>query len=166
MYRNRSLSVFAADIQEKKIAEIKKQADSIVTECNAKYLVQRGQLLNRTRCTVPAQNLYKSIVPYPDLLEQQTAAALVVAEKFDNGTITGPQAQLELAQLNSQLTAEAQRRELAGRSVMANETMAAEASRANTIAALNNMQRSLNPPTVTCTHQPSGFGFPATTTCQ
>ena len=49
---------------------------------------------------------------------------------------------------------------------MANEAMAAEASRANTINTLNNLQRSINPPTVTCTHQPGGFGYLATTTCQ
>jgi hypothetical protein len=118
---------------------------------------------------VPAQDLYRSIVSYPDLLDQQTAAALVIAEKIDNGTITGPQAQLEMAQLNSQLTAEAQRRDLAGRSVMANEAMAAEAPRANTIAALNNLQRSINtppPPTITCTHRSGAMGFPSTTTCQ
>jgi hypothetical protein len=159
----------AADMRQKKLAEIKKQADSIVAECDAKYPMQRGQLLNRMRCLLPAQKLYQPIAPYPDLLDQQTAAALVVAEKFDKGTITGPQAQLELAQLNSQLTAEQQRRDLANRSVMANEAMADEASRANTIAALNNLQRSINsppPPTITCTHQPGAMGFPSTTTCQ
>jgi hypothetical protein len=49
---------------------------------------------------------------------------------------------------------------------MANEAVAAEAARANTITTLNNLQRSINPPTVTCTHQPGGFGHLATSTCQ
>jgi hypothetical protein len=160
--------MIAADIQEKKIAEIKKQAYAMGAECDAKYPLQRGQFVNNARCKLPAQKLYQSIFPYPDLYEQQTAMGLVIAEKLDNGTMTASQAQLEMAQLNSQLTAEEQRRNLASRSVMANEAMAAEASRANTIAALNNLQKSINspPPTITCTHQPGAMGFPSTTTCQ
>jgi len=153
-------------VYEKKIAEIKAQADPIIAECNAKHPKQRGQNVNRVRCLRPAQLLYLSISPFPDLLEQQYAAGLVVAEKQDNGTITAPQAELEMAQLGSRMEAEAQRRNLAGRSVMANEAVAAEAARANTITTLNNLQRSINPPTVTCTHQPGGFGHLATSTCQ
>jgi hypothetical protein len=154
-------------VYEKKVAETKAQADTMAAECYAKYPKQRGQYLNRVRCLRPAQDLYLSIAPYPDLLEQRNAAGLVIAEKIDNGTMTVPQAELEMAQLTSQLTAEEQRRNLAGRSVMANEAVAAEASRANTIATLNNIQMSINsPPTVTCTHQPGGMGFPATSTCQ
>jgi hypothetical protein len=96
------------------------------------------------RSAAATQKLYQSIFPCPDLFERQTAAALAVAEKLTNRSITGPQAQLEMAQLNSRLAAEAKRRDLANRSVMANEAMAAEASRANTIAALNNLRRSIS----------------------
>ena len=67
---------------------------------------------------------------YPDLGRLDMANRLVIAERLSEGQISEAEADQQFSQLHSQIVAEEQRRNLANRSVSAQETAAAAASRA------------------------------------
>lgn len=70
--------------------------------------------------------------PYMDLINLYEASRLVGAEKVDSGKITSAEYKLQLAELQSRMTSEEQRRNLA---VANSQAMQAQAQAANTAAA-------------------------------
>ena len=105
---------------------LKEQSRIAMEDCNTK--LPKGNpktAIVRAQCVNDALVIMRPIFPYPDLLDLSMAHRLAVAERYQKGQITGPQANEELAQKNSELTAEEQRRLLANRSVGAQESMAA-----------------------------------------
>jgi hypothetical protein len=59
-------------VYEKKIAEIKAQADPIIAECNAKHPKQRGQNVNRVRCLRPRNFCIYQSALFPICLNSNT----------------------------------------------------------------------------------------------
>ena len=70
-------------------------------------------------------------MPYPDLMDQELAARMAIAEKLQAGKMTLAEANLAQAQTHSQLMAEEQYRSLSGRAVSAQEVAASAAWRAS-----------------------------------
>ena len=64
---------------------------------------------------------------YPDLFDQSWAKAGVLAEQLQGHKLTRAEANAQMADVRSQITAEEQRRNLANRSVAAQETAATAA---------------------------------------
>ena len=70
-------------------------------------------------------------LPFPDLLDQENATRLALAEKVQAGKMTIIERNQQFSQFHSQIIAEEQRRMLANRSVNAQESAAAAQWRAS-----------------------------------
>jgi hypothetical protein len=130
--------LMAAKERQEAIAVARAEQETIFAECDAKFPKARGNFVNRAKCRQPGLELYAKLVPYPDLLQQDIAMRMVMAEKLDAGQITVAQAELEGAQAHSQIVAEEQRRSLAMRSVNAQESAAAAAWKGTTCSRVGN----------------------------
>jgi hypothetical protein len=71
--------------------------------------------------------VYRPLSPFPDLFDQETAGRNMLAEKWQKGQITQAEYEFQFTQMHSELEAEGQRRNLAGRSVNAQEAAATAA---------------------------------------
>jgi hypothetical protein len=85
------------------------------------------QAIARAACVNKNMELLKPNLPYPDLLDQELATNLVLAEKVQKGKMTLIERDGAIVQLHSQVIAEAERRNLARRAVTAQESAAAAA---------------------------------------
>jgi hypothetical protein len=100
------------------------------------------------------------IVTYPDLLNSFIASRMVVAEQVQDGKLTIAQGNEILATKNSDMVAEEQRRNLANRSVNAQET----ASRAQETASRAALFAASKPnPSINC--DSTAVGNSVWTTC-
>ena len=93
--------------------------DEKVPSGNPKTTVARAQCINA------AIGILRPLVPYPDLLDLTQAHLLAAAERVEKGQLTIAQASELIAQKNSEIAAEEQRRNLANRAVAAQEGVAA-----------------------------------------
>jgi hypothetical protein len=105
--------------------------DAINSECNEKRVRHevkgyRGAVECSTPRIVAAWR--EGRFPYMDLIELYEAARLVGADNVDNGKLSEPEYKLQLAELRSRTTAEAQRRSLAATSAQAAEAQAQAAT--------------------------------------
>lgn len=106
-------------------AALKEQASAAAQECQAKFppgvvttAIARAQCVNdAVAITRPAWN-------YPDLLNSFMATRMAVAERIQKGQITVAQGNEQIANKWSEVVAEEQRRNLASRSVTAEEVTA------------------------------------------
>ena len=101
--------------------------DQGIAACKAQYPDQNKDFVVRNKCSFEAAKIVRPFVTYPDLFDQSWATVAVLAEQLQAKKITRAEADLQLAQLNSQITADEQRRNLANRSVAAEESAAAAA---------------------------------------
>ena len=115
--------------QQERIAQIKAESDRIFAECDTKFKKVKGQFVNRATCMQPGLNLYRPLTPYADLLDQEIALRMAVAEKLDSGKMTIAEGDLALTQGHSQVASEEQRRNASNRSVAAQEEAAANSGR-------------------------------------
>jgi len=65
----------------------------------------------RAKCRNDAENLARSVYPYPDLLELRLATRLSLAEKTDRGEISNQQASLEFEKTSAIIAQEEQARD-------------------------------------------------------
>jgi hypothetical protein len=79
----------------------------------------------RARCQMDALEIRRPIVTYPDLMDSFIATRMSVAEQIQNGRLTIAQGTEILANKNSELVSEEQRRNLSKRAVAAQESAAA-----------------------------------------
>lgn len=98
-----------------------------VETCNQAHPKQQQTAVARARCIGDATAPIRSLVPFPDLLDQETANRNLLAERWQAGKITQAEFEAQFTQMHSQVVAEEQRRQLAGRSVNAQEAAAAAA---------------------------------------
>jgi hypothetical protein len=96
-----------------------KACDSTFPAGNPKTAVARA------KCQVDALAIRRPIVKHPDLMDSFIATRMSVAEQVQNGRLTVAQANEILANKNSEVVSEEQRRNLAQRSVAAQESVAA-----------------------------------------
>lgn len=128
--------VSARQKQQERIVQVKAESERIFAECDVKFKKVKGQFINRAACRQPGLNLYRPLTPYPDLLDQEIALRMAVAEKLDTGKMTIAEGDLALTQGHSQVASEEHRRDLAKRSVAAQEE-AAEAAAASSYRSIS-----------------------------
>jgi hypothetical protein len=109
-----------------RIAALQAQSTAAAQECQNKFPpgVQKIAMA-RAQCLNDAMAILRPIMPYPDLWDLFMASHVAIAEQYQNGKITFAQGNEMIAQKRAELTAEEQRRQLASRSVMAQENVAA-----------------------------------------
>lgn len=96
--------------------------------CKAQYPETSGQAVARNKCGAQAALPLRAFSTDPDLFDQMWAYSAVIAEKLDHGQLTVAEAKQLVAEKQSAIIAEAQRRNVANRSVAAQEAVAMEAT--------------------------------------
>jgi len=123
--------IIAQKKRQEEFAAVKASADRMLADCDLKYKKIKGQMLDRMKCRGEAFALYKSQLPFPDLLDQEITSLMVVAERVDTGAMTYAEGEQAASEIHSRMVAEEQRRMLANRSVSAQESAASAAWRAS-----------------------------------
>jgi hypothetical protein len=116
--RGGAAAAYQQQVEQKK-ADFKAAAENFkvaAEDCKQKRL--SGELktyVESVQCSNPALiSSYRNAgYPYMDLIELLAASRLVGAERIDKHEMTEAELQLQMAELNSRVTAEAQRRTLA-----------------------------------------------------
>ncbi len=122
---------YLADIERQKVMKEAREAFSeAVNACQTSF-PEGKDTMNRARCFNSATVHIRATMPFPDLLDQENAARLSIAEDEAKGKITRAEAAMRFTRIHSDMVAEEQRRMLAGRSVSAQESAAAAAWRAS-----------------------------------
>jgi hypothetical protein len=103
------------------------QVKADVEVCNQTYPKMQKTALARAQCLGTATDTLRPLVNYPDLLDQEKTTRNVLAEQWQNGKITQMEYEAKFTEMHSQVVAEEQRRNLANRSVGAQESAAAAA---------------------------------------
>lgn len=114
--------VVAANQRAEANAKARADFSAAVEACNQQFTDRTRQAIARAQCINAAQTTHlQPTVPYPDLLLQINATRMATAEQVQAGRMTVAQADLQLAQVVSQVVSEDQRRGLANRAVAAQE---------------------------------------------
>lgn len=114
--------LMAEHAQQKRVEELVRRSNVAIGRCNEQYLVANPQTaMARARCLAGALAIKRSVVRYPDLLDSIITARIAIAEQFKDGKITAAQGDLLLANKISEVASEEQHRDLANRSVRAQE---------------------------------------------
>jgi hypothetical protein len=112
------------EIKERNAA-LKQQAEAASQQCDANLPPGNPKTaVARAKCQMDAYNIIRPVVAYPDLMDLFIARRMLVAEQVEKGQITIAQANDLIATRQSEITAEEQRRNLANRSVSAQESAA------------------------------------------
>jgi hypothetical protein len=118
----------AQDRLNEALAQVRSATDA----CNLSFpRQQQSTAVARSQCIGQATLPLRPFVPFPDLFDQEAANRNLLAERWQGGKITIAEFDAQGAQMHSQIVAEEQRRQLAGRSVSAQETAAAAAVNAS-----------------------------------
>jgi hypothetical protein len=116
------------EIKERNAA-LKQQSEAATQQCDAKLPSGNPKIaVARAKCQVDAYNIMRPAVTYPDLMDLFLTRRMVVAEQVEKGQITVAQANELIAAKQSEIVAEEQRRNLANRSVAAQESAAGPVS--------------------------------------
>jgi hypothetical protein len=113
--------------RQEQMAAANTAKDQGIAACKAQYPDENKDYVVRNKCGYEAAKIIRPFVTYPDLFDQSWAASAVLAEELEAKKITRAQADLQMAQTRSQIIAEEQRRNLANRSVAAQESAASAA---------------------------------------
>jgi hypothetical protein len=124
-------------LQERQLA-VQQNAKEIVEGCRARFSESAKDAIERAKCFNQADELLASVVPFPDLIHLRIAKRSELAEKQAAGKVSRSQAVLELAELQTNLVTEEQRRSNAARSVRAQEVSAIAASMPTTCTRIRN----------------------------
>jgi hypothetical protein len=99
-----------------------------IEECNQRFPKEQKTAVVRSHCLADATAPYRSLWSFPDLYDQEASGRNMLAEKWQKGQITQAEYEFQFSQMHSQIESEGQRRNLAGRSVNAQEATAAAAN--------------------------------------
>jgi len=120
--------------QQEQLARVKQQAAEAKQDCESRFPtspkknhVEQAKCLNAFN-----ESVVKPTSPFPDLIDLLDATRLSLATKVDQGTMSEADANLQLAQTRTHIVQEADRRQLAVRSVNAQETAAAASAAGTT----------------------------------
>jgi hypothetical protein len=111
--------------REEQQASAKAQSDAAMADCEVQFPKGGKRYIEKTQCQNGAMNVIRPLMPYPDLVDQDMASRMAVAEKLQAGKLTLAEANLEQSTFHSNIVAEEQRRMLNNRSVGAQESAAA-----------------------------------------
>ena len=98
--------------QQNPTAAILKQVQAANEECRRKYPDPIRQAIAYTSCENRNMELLRPSMVYPDLMDQELANNLMLAEKVQKGKVTLIEMNAAKAQLHSQIVTEFQRRQL------------------------------------------------------
>jgi hypothetical protein len=113
--------------REQQMAAAKASMEQGFVDCRARFAEGSKQYIEKHKCDAAAALAIRPYVTYPDLFDQLWAHRAVLAERLQASKITLAEANAEATQNQSQAAAEEQRRNLANRSVGAQESAAAAA---------------------------------------
>jgi hypothetical protein len=99
--------------QQNPLASILNQIQAANEECKRKYPDPVRQAIAYTSCENRNMELLRPSMVYPDLMDQELANNLMLAEKVQKGKMTLIEMKAVKAQLHSQIVTEFQRRQLA-----------------------------------------------------
>jgi hypothetical protein len=116
--------IAARQERAEQMAAAKAAAQHGAEECKAAYPEVQKQAVARNKCYANSASVLREYANYPDLFDQFWAYRSTVAESLQAGKVTEAAAVEMIAEKQSQLVSEEQRRNLANRSVGAQETMA------------------------------------------
>jgi hypothetical protein len=92
------------------------------TRCREAYPMDRQHIMQRTKCLNGAAEMMRPFSAYPDITDATGAYNLMLAEQFKDGKITEAELLAKETERRSQGMAEVERRDLAKRSVNAQES--------------------------------------------
>jgi hypothetical protein len=111
--------------------ELKAQAEAAAQRCETTVPAGNPKTaVARAKCQTEAWAILRPTMPYPDLLDLLIAKRLAIAEQVEKGQLTIAQGNEAIATARSEAIAEEQRRNLANRSVAAQEGIAAASASA------------------------------------
>lgn len=111
---------------EAKVEALKAQSNAAAQQCLATYPAGTPKIaVARMKCLNDALLILRPLEPFPDLLDLLVTSRAEIAEEYQDGKLTQAQASEKLAEKQSEIAAEEQRRSLANRAVVAQEGMAA-----------------------------------------
>lgn len=116
------------ELQEKQQAAIA-QMQAGFAECKTRFPDGSKQYVAKQQCDTAAAQAIRPFVTYPDLFDREQAERAVIAERLQGGKMTLAEANQQAATVHSQIAEDEQRRNLAARSVGAQESAAAAAWR-------------------------------------
>lgn len=90
-----------------RMQQVGEEVDAEKAICRAQNFTKKVQL---SQCLNNAEQRFAGVYPYPDLLQLRAATRLALSERQDRGEITQAQAELEFAQVITQITAQEQSR--------------------------------------------------------
>jgi hypothetical protein len=99
--------------QQNPPASVLNQIQAANEECKRKYPDPVRQAIDYTSCENRNMELLRPSMVYPDLMDQELANNLMLAEKVQKGKMTLIEMKAVKAQLHSQIVTEFQRRQLA-----------------------------------------------------
>ena len=102
-----------AQAQQNPPAPLLNQIQAANEECRRKYTDPIKQAIAYTTCENKNMELLRPSMVYPDLMDQELANNLMLAEKVQKGKMTLIEMKAVKAQLHSQIVTEFQRRQLA-----------------------------------------------------
>jgi len=94
-------------------ASVLNQIQAANEQCRRKYPEPIKQAIDYTTCENRNMELLRPSMVYPDLMDQELANNLMLAEKVQKGKMTPIEMKAMKAQLHSQIVSEFQRRQLA-----------------------------------------------------
>jgi hypothetical protein len=122
-----SCGLAARQERQEQMAAAKAAMEQGFEDCKARFPEGPKQSIEKNRCNATAAAAIRPFVPYPDLFDKYWATRAVIAERIQNGKMTLAEGNQEATQAQSDVAAEEQRRNLANRSVGAQESAAAAA---------------------------------------
>ncbi len=141
-------------IQQQRYKAAQAKLEAATLECRAKRLAgELKSFVESAQCSNPQMIAAFREVDYPhmDLINLVAASRLVGAEKVDKGELTEAEFQLQLAELQTRIVSEEQRRNLAAANARSQAQSARAADTAATGVLLQGLKALRPPPTVTCT---------------
>jgi hypothetical protein len=113
-----------AELQKQR-EELMAKSNAIAADCDSKFPKgNQPTVLARIQCLNQALEVIRPVMPYPDLLDTYMASRLAIAERVQNKQMSVAEGNALIMQKKSDIVAEEQRRQLASRSVNAQETVA------------------------------------------
>jgi hypothetical protein len=111
---------------QERIAALNAQSQAASEACDRSFPAGNPKTaVARAKCQVEALTIRRPIATYPDRMDSFIATRMSVAEHVQNGQLTIAQANEVIANKRSELVSEEQRRSLAQRAVVAQESAAA-----------------------------------------
>ncbi|MBB4362171.1 hypothetical protein GGD65_003196 [Bradyrhizobium sp. CIR18] len=118
------------ELQEKQQAAVAEMQAGFA-DCKARFPDGSKQYIAKQQCDSAAAQSIRPYLTYPDLFDREQAERAVIAERLQAGKVTLAEANQHAAAVHSQIAEDEQRRNLAARSVGAQESAAAAAWRAS-----------------------------------